>query len=426
MRRVSWLIVCVALASGCRPHRNPASVKLTMFGVGLSAGDLLREDALAEFTRRTGIEVDLIPTPGSSEEQLGVIHDVFARRATTPDVYLIDIVWLGALHEHLLDLTPHLTAEAREHLPALIASDTVAGRVISLPFYLNVGMLYYRADLLRHYGFKNPPATWAELRTMALRIQRGERERGMPSFWGYLWQGGAYEGLTCNALEWQASHGGGHIVNSDRLVSVNNTGTRRALETAAAWIGSISPRSVLAYSESDTLNVFRSGNAAFMRHWSSALPAVRLGNDGSVGIALLPSGSVGRAQSVGGFHLSVSRYSSHARQAAELVLYLSSKEVQRRRAVRHGYLPTYPDMLRESSLLRALPQAEVLARAAVDDWVVRPSAVSGPAYPRISKAYYQTVHRILSGAAPARSALPELEQELTRHVSEQTGPPRRD
>ena len=38
---------------------------------------------------------------------------------------------------------------------------------------LEVGLLYYRTDLLRTYGFRSPPRTWDELEIMAARIHRG-------------------------------------------------------------------------------------------------------------------------------------------------------------------------------------------------------------------------------------------------------------
>ena len=74
---------------------------------------------------------------------------------------------------------------------------------------MNIGMLYYRRDLVDKYGYRRPPTTWSELEAMAARIQKGERAAGKTKFWGYVWQGAAYEGLTCNALEWQTSSGAG-------------------------------------------------------------------------------------------------------------------------------------------------------------------------------------------------------------------------
>jgi trehalose/maltose transport system substrate-binding protein len=40
---------------------------------------------------------------------------------------------------------------------------------------------------------------------MAQKIQDGERNTGVKDFYGFLFQGAAYEGLTCNGLEWLAA-----------------------------------------------------------------------------------------------------------------------------------------------------------------------------------------------------------------------------
>jgi trehalose/maltose transport system substrate-binding protein len=81
---------------------------VTLMGLALRAGEELRHDVLDGFTRATGIHVDLIPTLGSSAEQFSQIRRLLERHADTPDVYLIDVIWPGALERHLLDLTPYL------------------------------------------------------------------------------------------------------------------------------------------------------------------------------------------------------------------------------------------------------------------------------------------------------------------------------
>jgi trehalose/maltose transport system substrate-binding protein len=68
---------------------------------------------------------------------------------------------------------------------------------------------------MRQYGYPAPPKTWDELERMAARIQAGERAKGRRDFWGFVWQGAPSEALTCNALEWQVSEGGGRIIENE-------------------------------------------------------------------------------------------------------------------------------------------------------------------------------------------------------------------
>ena len=252
--------------------KSRRDVTVAIIGLSLDSAHQLREESLDGFAKSTGIHADLIPAMGSSTDQLAQAQRLLKQHATSPDIYVIDVVFPGALAEHLLNLEPYRDAGVRAHLPELLQNDTVDGRLVSLPFYLNVGMLYYRTDLLRKYHYQHPPETWAELESMAAKIQTGERAAGDSEFWGYVWQGGAYEGLTCNAIEWQASFGGGRIIEPDHRITVNGAQVAAALEMAARWPGTISPRSVLSYTEADSLNAFSAGHAAFLRHWSGGFP----------------------------------------------------------------------------------------------------------------------------------------------------------
>ena len=88
-----------------------------------------------------------------------------------------------------------------------------------------------------------------------------------PDFTGFVWQGKAYEGLTCNGLEWLVSQGGGTIIDTDRNVTVNNDAAIAAMEQAAGWVNGISPEGVTTYTETETFNVWVAGNSAFARNW---------------------------------------------------------------------------------------------------------------------------------------------------------------
>jgi trehalose/maltose transport system substrate-binding protein len=423
-RLLCWLLGGLFIAAACS-RRPTVQTTLTVVGFGLDAGERLRRDVLDDFTARTGIRVDLIPAWGTSAEQLSEAVRLLNRR-NPPDVFVLDVVWPGTLGANLLDLRTYDDGSTSRHQRALLTNNMVDGRLVALPLYVNVGVLYYRTDLLMAYGYDEPPATWDELEAMAARIQQGERKKGNPDFWGFVWQGAAYEGLTCDALEWLGAYGGGRILEPDHTVSINNSQAVRAFERARSWVGQISPKGVLSYTESDSLAVFRAGNAAFLRHWSGALSPNRSGETpirGRFDATLLPSGPHGRAQAMGGFHLAVSRASAHPGEAAKLVFHLSGSEVQLRRALSGGYLPTLPTLYDNPELLQVLPIAAKLRNAGEESWVVRPSTVAGNQYRAVSEAYYRAVHQILSHAESAKKGLADLETELVRVTGFRPGSP---
>lgn len=409
---VLLLAVFIVLTQALIARAKP--VVLTVAGLGPEAARQLSHEGLQEFTHETGIQVEFVPAWGNSTDQLALTLRTLNSHFPTPDIYMIDVLWPATLGRHLLDLDPYIDAGAHEQSAELLKNDTVNGRLVALPFYLNIGTLYYRADLLKKYGYKHPPNTWEEMQQMAARIQKGERAAGNPNFWGYVFQGAAYEGLTCNALEWQMSFGGGHIIEPDGTVSVNNARTAQALYKVRAWVGAISPPSVLSYTESDSLNAFRLGNAAFLRYWSSGYNSLANSSAlrGRVQMSVLPAGPRGRAQAMGGFQLAVSAYSKHPREAAQLVVYLTGAHVQKCRALEEGYLPTLPRLYDDSELLKNVSAVRVLKTVGLTGWVARPSTTAGSHYAEVSRIYYQGVHSILSGQRRVEDVLAEVERQL--------------
>jgi trehalose/maltose transport system substrate-binding protein len=370
---------------------------------------------LALFERQTGIRVDFLPAAETTTEQLAAYRKLLGSGAKVPDVYGIDVIWTGILADNLLDLRPYIPEqEIKAHFPELIAANTVNGRLVALPANLNEGMLFYRTDLLKKYGYRAPPKTWDELEVMARRIQSGERGSGIKDFWGFVWEGAPTESLTCNALEWQASQGGGTILDENGKVTVNNPQTIRAWERAARWVGSISPPGVVLYREWDAGNMWQAGNAAFLRSWASEYiadrgPTCRIRD--RFDIAPLPRGTR-TAATLGGSGFGVSRYSVHPREAAMLVRFLSGREEQVTRCRNTTDAPTLPQLYSEPELLATNPQFPRVLEVFRKGVVSRPTQSAGQMYPEVSRAYWEAVHAVLTRQETAARAADGLQNKL--------------
>ena len=420
---LKWLGALTLLAEqGCRRFVEPASeVTLVLMDESWLNSEFQggRREELNQFTKETGIRIEQVPAPEGAVEQLDMCRRLLEGGARIPDVLSIDVIWPGILADNLLDLSPYVpAAEVAAHFPQLIANNTVSGKLVALPFLIDIGVLFYRTDLLRRYGYLKPPESWEELERMANKIQIGERARGQRNFWGYIWQGASSEALTCNALEWQVSEGGGQIVGNN-AITVHNPHAARAWERAARWIGTISPSGVVAYRELDAYNVWQAGQAAFMRNWSTSYLATAPTGPGKgslaknmFDIAPLPRGQKRIAATVGGQGYGVSRHSLHPREASMLVRFLCRPDVQLRRCELIRAAPTIPALYDDADSIAKDAYFSTVLKAYRDGSVLRPSTVTGKKYPLVSHAYSEAVHAVLDGRKIAARATSDLEFEL--------------
>jgi trehalose/maltose transport system substrate-binding protein len=415
-----------ALACSRPPQDNAVTLTFLDIEWDMSVRPMAAED-LQAFTQTTGIRVKAIPRPDGSLNQLALWHELLQKGSAGPDVFGIDVIWSGVLRQYLMDLKPYLSADLASQSPEILASYTVGDNVLAVPYHAYVGVLLYRTDLLERYGYREPPRTWTELETMASRIQAGERARGEKDFWGFVWQGAAGEGLTCAGLEWQISEGGGRIIESDKTISVNNPQAIVAWERARRWVGSISPPSVVSYAKWDADNAWNAGKTAFLRGWASdhslvtGLTPPPAGTT-RYGVTSVPGGRVGRAGTLGGNGLAVSRASTHAREAIELIRFLRQRDVERARDYARAEPPARLELRELPPALNPFSQLAESTHPA-SAVVARPSAVAGARYEDVTKAYIREVRSVLTGEKPAAEAAEALEQDLTAITGFRRGPP---
>jgi trehalose/maltose transport system substrate-binding protein len=394
--------------------RQYEGVTLTYYGDTTGEGSNLDRLLADKFSEATGIQFRIIPKPASATENYSAYQRVFQAESPEADVFMIDMIWPGAFADHLVDLGPALSEDAARHYETVITNATVDGKLVVMPWFGDFGMLYYRTDLLEKYGFSEPPRTWGELEEQARTIQDGERSEGNRTFSGFVFQGNAYEGLTCNALEWIASVGGGRIVDENGQPTLNNPQAIEILTKVQSWVGEITPRGVTGYQEEDARNVFQGGNAAFMRNWPYAYAAGNADDSpiaGKFDVAPLPTnGEVEPIGTLGGWNLGVSAYSQNPEAAIEFVRYMTSPEVQKYRAIVGSFVPTIDEVAQDPEVQEAMPFLESIGNL---ERIPRPSPATRDRYNEASTYFFQGVNLILNGR-PAEDVLPGVEQQLTR------------
>jgi trehalose/maltose transport system substrate-binding protein len=408
MRRFGSLIAAaLGTALGLAAFVAPAAAEKVTVSISCSSlgieMELCRDGAQA-WAKKTGNEVKLVSTPADANERLSLYQQLLAAKSDKVDVFQIDVVWPGILADYFLDLNQFVAPDnVDDYFQTLIANNTVDGKLVAIPWFVDAGLLYYRKDLLDKYQVK-VPETWTDLEAAAKKVMAGES-----GIQGYVWQGKAYEGLTCNALEWIDSNGGGTLLDHAGQATFNNKQAASAIDRARGWIGTISPQGVLSYDEESARGAFQSGKAVFMRNWPYAWALVNAADSpvkGKVGVAPLPAGEgegAKHAGALGGQSLAISKFAAHPKEAVDLVLYLTGKEEEKRRALKGSFNPSLKSVYDEPEL----KQDPFFSHFAdiLDGLAARPATVAGKKYNQFSSAFVHAVYATLSGQGDAATNL---------------------
>jgi len=397
---VTWAALLTTLAlfsAGCThdQHAGPDKAKELVWAIG-SWGD--KADPTKMIVERwntlhpSGPKVRVVPLGQSADDQRQQMATELTAGLSGFDVVTLDVAWTGefAVKGWLADLGGNGSRIRQESLDAPLRSATWDGRLWAAPFTTNVGLLYYRTDLVRPDFATNPPKKWAEVTAMGL--DAAARHTAIAPFVG---QGAEYEGMVVNFAEYLWGAGGDFFDPTGTKVNFAEGPAKEALQFMqhSQHNGFYAP-AFDTMTEGEALARFRSGGAVFMRSWTPDYDALSDTADpkntigGKFGVVALPSlNGMGTTPAIGGQNLAVSRYSRNARAAREFVTFASTNGDVQKDLAGKAWAPTMKSIYEDPAvtkrpLMRLL--ADVLPKARA-----RPST---PAWTAISAEIQQNVY----------------------------------
>jgi multiple sugar transport system substrate-binding protein len=349
--------------------------------------------------------------PADTGQYFDQLRTELQAAASEIDVIGGDVIWPAqfAANGWILDVSDRFSeSERQKFLPAPVDSLVYEGAIYGVPWFTDAGMLYYRSDLLEEAGFSEPPATWEELREMALKTAQDTGTRD-----GFVFQGAQYEGGTVNGLEYIWTHGG-DVLSGEEVV-IESPEAVAGLETERSMIADgVASQAVSTYKEQETDPAFLGGRTVFARNWPYMYalaedPEVSKIEPGQIGIAPLPAGEGGQSfAGLGGWNMMINANSQRQEEAWEFVRWMTGEEAQRQRAISATLLPTRKSLYEDREILEKVPVIR-LGKEANQSTKSRPVS---PYYSDMSLEMAEQFHASLNGEVSPEQAARTLQTQL--------------
>jgi multiple sugar transport system substrate-binding protein len=354
---------------------------------------------IAAFNKsQSAVKATLLELSESADEQRAQLVQRLQAKSPECDVMGIDVIWTAefANQKWVKDLTPVIAQRKSEFIPSTVATGEYQGRNWAAPYNSNAALLYYRTDQVH-----TAPTTWEDV----------YKEAAANS--GVVYQGAAYEGLTCDFLELLYSAGGQVLSPDGKSPAVDAPVTRKVLDFMVNGVKDhTAANGVTTYMEEDSRRYWESGKATFMRNWPYAYalgnkaPAIKgkfqittlPGIDGKPGVGVL-----------GGTQLAINAYTDNPGASLAVLNYFTSA-VGQRYIGESSTPPVSKAAYQDPAVRKALGLPDAIEKAI---GAAKPRPVS-PVYPQISEAIYNNVNAALEGHESTDAAVKAMSSQIQK------------
>ena len=353
------------------------------------------------------IRLEVVKAPNNSNLVEDLYTSAYLLGDSPYDLVYMDVVWVQkfAAAGWLEDLTKKVDPQKlTDYIQGDVQGGKYQNKLYRMPFRTDVGMLYYRTDLLEKAGLK-PPKTFQDLLTTSQTLQNQNLAQ-----WGYVWQGKQYEGLAAMFTEILQGYGGFWVNPETQAIGLDAPESIEAVNFLRQTIEqSISPPGVTTYAEEETRRLFESGNTVFLRNWpyvyALASNSPIAGKYGIQPMVHLPGKQSGAC--LGGWGFGISKSSKHQREAWQVIEYFNQPDIQRQYFLETGYVPSQKSLFTDDILVAKYNYLPALLQGA-ENAVLRPPI---PQYAQVSDILQRYLSAALTGSKTPEAAMKEAARE---------------
>ncbi|MCK9409382.1 MAG: extracellular solute-binding protein [Bacteriovoracaceae bacterium] len=362
------------------------------------------------------VAVDLPFSKFSTNERKELLARSLRSKSDRLDVFSVDYIWTPRFAKWCEELDPYFADFAKAKIISPTIQSCIAnGKLVAMPLYIDIGMMYYRSDIIRTLPDADDierklreSMTWDELLALRTRLGYGQRSY-------YIFQADDYEGLVCNYFEIARSIDKDFFAGNS--IDLKSPAARQALQLMVDFVYTqkIAPKNVVEYDENKSYEYMLQSDAVFVRGWPNFLENFKKTySDTSkfrhIERAPLPRFAGKSPTSVyGGWNLMVSKFSTKKEAAIEFIRFLQTEEVQKKMFELGGYIPVNHDVYADTAYL-SNHEDLVFYRKLVDHGFHRPSLED---YTQISDVIAHYVHLAIKGEMTVDKALEEASLVIT-------------
>jgi len=358
---------------------------------------------------------DLPFTKFSTNERKELLARSLRSKNDKLDVFSIDHIWSARFVRWAENLNGYMSTDELNHiLPLALSSCYYKDKLVALPIYADIGMMYYRKDLIGSLPNSEKiekklkeSITWEDFIDLSRKFNIDRH----PFF---IFPANNFEGLVCSFIEILLNQNITFFENDSIDWESNETKFTLQLLRDLIHRYKMTPLEVTNYNDHSCYEYFVKNDGVFLRGWPSFTQdykkLLRSNNiDTLLETAALPHLKDTKPHSViGGWNIMVSKYSENKDAAIEFVKFILGEESQKILYEYGAYLPALNEIYSDEEFL--LKHTELIYnKNLLDNGIHRPLLEN---YTRLSDIISYYTNQVLKGNILIETALKNIKSSL--------------